>query len=164
MEFKTISLCNTIYKIISKVMKNRLKPLMDNIISKEQTRFIPWRSILEGFIVSQELIHTLQKHEKTWYDSENWIFPEHMIMWTSIFYVKSCRHLGSVSNRSIGSLNAYQHLSFFILVNGKLKDNLPRTLLKKWFSDYVIFERENSLLEWNWKKLEGLPLPPNELR
>lgn len=40
-------------------MTNRLKPLMDNI-SEEQTSFVPDRSFLDGVIVAQEAIHTLQ--------------------------------------------------------------------------------------------------------
>lgn len=59
-DFKPISLYNTIYKILSKVLTNRIKPLMNNIISEEHTGFVLGRSILDGVIVAQEAIHTLQ--------------------------------------------------------------------------------------------------------
>lgn len=52
------------YKIISKVMTNRLKPVMNTIISKEQMSFVPGRSILGGVIVAQEAIHTLQSMKR----------------------------------------------------------------------------------------------------
>jgi hypothetical protein len=42
-EFKTISLCYCIYKIISKVLVVRLKKLLSNIISLEQFGFLEGR-------------------------------------------------------------------------------------------------------------------------
>ena len=47
-DFHPIALCNTIYIIYSKALENRIKILLPRIISKEQTRFVPRRSIL-GF-------------------------------------------------------------------------------------------------------------------
>lgn len=56
-DFRPIALCNTIYKIYSKVMANRLKTIMPKLISEEQTGFVPVRSILDGIITIQEVIH-----------------------------------------------------------------------------------------------------------
>jgi hypothetical protein len=38
--FRPIALCNVIYKIVSKLVANKLKPLLKNIISKEQGSFV----------------------------------------------------------------------------------------------------------------------------
>ena len=46
-QFRPISLCNVIYKIISKLMVNRLKPFMDTLITPFQNAFISGRSIIE---------------------------------------------------------------------------------------------------------------------
>ena len=38
--FRPIALCNVIYKLITKVIANRLKPLLLLIISLEKTRYL----------------------------------------------------------------------------------------------------------------------------
>ena len=59
-KFKPIALCNVIYKIILKVIANRLKPLLLRIISPEQSSFMEGRQILDGIIMVQEAIHSLK--------------------------------------------------------------------------------------------------------
>lgn len=83
-DFCPISLCNTIYKILAKVVANRLKNILPFIISEEQTGFLPERSILDGIIIAQEVIHSIQKMHKSAmllkidirkaYDRVNWRF------------------------------------------------------------------------------------------
>jgi hypothetical protein len=55
-----IALCNVVYKIISKVIANRLKPLLPTLISQEHVGFVEGRQIMENIIHSHELIHTLE--------------------------------------------------------------------------------------------------------
>ena len=47
MDFRHISLCNLVYKLISKVIDVRLKPFLDSHISKEQFGFLKNRQIVE---------------------------------------------------------------------------------------------------------------------
>eukprot|EP00253_Pinus_taeda_P023228 PITA_23228 len=58
--FRPIALCNVIYKIITSMMAKRLKPLLDKLISAEQTGFVEGRQILDGLVVNQEVIHSLK--------------------------------------------------------------------------------------------------------
>jgi hypothetical protein len=53
-----------VYKIISKVITNRLKPLLSSLISQEQTRFIEGRQIMDNIIHAHELIHTLKLQKR----------------------------------------------------------------------------------------------------
>jgi hypothetical protein len=60
-QFRPISLCNTIYKIVSKVMTNRIKSIIIVVVSPHYTGFILGRSIHENIVVAQEMAHSMRK-------------------------------------------------------------------------------------------------------
>uniref|UniRef100_A0A803QFA4 RNase H type-1 domain-containing protein n=1 Tax=Cannabis sativa TaxID=3483 RepID=A0A803QFA4_CANSA len=63
-DLRPIALCNVLYKSITKVMANRLKPVMDKIVSQYQSALIPERLITDNNMVSFEVLHYLKR--KRW--------------------------------------------------------------------------------------------------
>lgn len=55
-EFRPISLCNVAYKIITKVLVNRLRPFLSDLIGPLQGSFIPGRGTRDNTILAQELL------------------------------------------------------------------------------------------------------------
>jgi hypothetical protein len=60
-DFRPISLCNVIFKVISKCLVNRLRPILGEIISPEQSAFVPGRMIIDNAVIVFECIHAIQK-------------------------------------------------------------------------------------------------------
>ena len=59
--YRPISLCNTVYKIITKVIVARIKPYLDSMISPYQAAFIPGRRGMDNSIIVQEIIHSISR-------------------------------------------------------------------------------------------------------
>ncbi|KAL0410893.1 UNVERIFIED_CONTAM: Retrovirus-related Pol polyprotein from type-2 retrotransposable element R2DM [Sesamum latifolium] len=62
--FRPISLCNTIVKIASKCVANRLKVILDDIISPAQSTFIPGRLITDNVLVAFEINHCVENRTR----------------------------------------------------------------------------------------------------
>ena len=89
-KYRPIALCNLIYKIISKVIAMRLKPLLPLIISPEQSGYVEGRQITDGIILTHEIIHSLKQTKKPGmllkldlskaFDSLSWVYIQKILL------------------------------------------------------------------------------------
>ncbi|XP_039138794.1 uncharacterized protein LOC120276131 [Dioscorea cayenensis subsp. rotundata] len=63
-DFRPISLCNVCYKIISKLLTNRLKDVLPKVIGREQCGFVSNRSPFDNIIALQEVVHSMDRDTK----------------------------------------------------------------------------------------------------
>lgn len=92
-QLRPIALCSVIYKFCAKVLANRLKPLLNQIISPQQSAFVPGRLIIDNVLVANELSHFLHTKRSGYegflslkldiskaYDRMQWSFLRGMLM------------------------------------------------------------------------------------
>ncbi|KAK4381203.1 hypothetical protein Sango_2990400 [Sesamum angolense] len=54
-DFRPISCCNVLYKVITKITVQRLRSVLDKMISPSQNAFVPGRSIGDNILLAQEM-------------------------------------------------------------------------------------------------------------
>ncbi|KAL6205411.1 hypothetical protein ACLB2K_022671 [Fragaria x ananassa] len=120
-QLRPISLCNVIYKLGSKVLANRIKPLLDDIISQHQGTFVPGRLISDNSLLAFEISHCLKRRKRgkvgycalkidmsKAYDRVEWSFLETVLS-----------KLGFGGNLLRWVMNCVRTVSYSFLVNGE---------------------------------------------
>ncbi|CAJ2667239.1 unnamed protein product [Trifolium pratense] len=123
-DFRPISLVSSIYKILAKVLANRLRLVIGSVISESQTAFVKDRQILDGILIANEVVDEARKSKKELmlfkvdfekaYDSVDWSYLDKVMermsfptLWRK--WIKEC----------VGTATAS------ILVNGSPTDEFP---------------------------------------
>lgn len=55
-DFCPIACCNVLFKVVSKILANRLKQLLPRIISENQSAFVQGRLLMENVLLASELV------------------------------------------------------------------------------------------------------------
>ncbi|KAA3485158.1 reverse transcriptase [Gossypium australe] len=63
-QFRPISLCNVIYKIIAKAVVNRMSHVIGYCIDEAQGAFIEGRQISDNTLIAYEILHSLKSRKK----------------------------------------------------------------------------------------------------
>jgi hypothetical protein len=63
-DFRPISLVGSMYKILAKVLANRLKHVVGSVVSEVQSAFVKERQILDGMLVANEVVDDARKNQK----------------------------------------------------------------------------------------------------
>ena len=60
-DFRSINLVGNVYKLLSKVLANRLRVVLDNLISENQNSFVGGRQILDSVLIANECLDSRLK-------------------------------------------------------------------------------------------------------
>ena len=119
--FRHFSLCNVFYKLIAKVLVNRLKLVLSHVVSDSQTTFLFSHLITDNVLVAFETLHYLKRKSQgklgymalkldmsKAYDRIKWKFLE-----------KIMRHLGFSRKIRTAIMSCIRSVSYVVLLNGE---------------------------------------------
>jgi hypothetical protein len=122
-DYMPISLCNLVYKVISKVITTKIKLVLSKFLSEEQLGFLGGRQIQDIIGTAHECIHSIKKKKQKSlilkldlqksYDCISWDYLGMVLI-----------QVGFGIHMTIWILACVNLTSFAVLVNGKATDFL----------------------------------------
>ncbi|GAU26327.1 hypothetical protein TSUD_56250 [Trifolium subterraneum] len=120
-DFRPIALVNSVYKILAKVLANRLRRVIGNVVAHSQSAFVKDRQILDGILIANEVVDDAKRNRKDLlmfkvdfekaYDSVDWGYLE-KVMFKMNFPATWCRWIMECVTTATAS----------VLVNGSPTD------------------------------------------
>ncbi|XP_043714817.1 uncharacterized protein LOC122663178 [Telopea speciosissima] len=128
-QFHPISLCNVAFKIITKLVADRLHGILDQLIASNQSAFIPNRLISDNVMVAHEMFHYIKKQKRgkqnflalkhdmrKAYDRLEWNFVEGMLLRMGFNHFWVDRVMACITT-----------VSYSLLINGFIKGSITPT-------------------------------------
>uniref|UniRef100_A0A803P542 Reverse transcriptase domain-containing protein n=1 Tax=Cannabis sativa TaxID=3483 RepID=A0A803P542_CANSA len=123
-DFQPTSLCNTLYKCLSKVLANRIKRVLHSVIAPNQSSILTSRQISDNILIANEIIHAIHSRklgkicwvvikldmEKA-FDRVEWHFLSHLLA-----------HVVFPSNFISLIMNCLSTVTYLLSLNGILSD------------------------------------------
>jgi len=64
-QYKPISLAGAIYKVIAKLLANRIKKVLSSVVDESQSTFLKDRGILDSVLMANEVVEDLRRRGRS---------------------------------------------------------------------------------------------------